>query len=97
MTLFGTKGYTTVIDNLIAQMEEQAGKGKLSLADDLRYQHLKRHQQALVGLWHFDRRSSLGWQNLILEIQSLAAALAQVGAAEGAKDRGNRQHGVPVH
>lgn len=32
-----------------------------------------------------------------VEIQSLAAALAQVGAAEDAKDRGNRQHGVPVH
>jgi hypothetical protein len=94
LVLFGSKGYLHVVDMLISQMEGPGGEGKLSLSEDLRYQHLKRHQGEIHRLWNINRRSATGWENLTGEIQNLAHTLAQLSAAEDAKDR-VRPHGVP--
>lgn len=87
LVLFGSKGYAHVVDMLISQMEGPGGEGKLSLGEDLRYQHLKRHQGEINRLWNINRRSATGWENLTAEIQNLAHTLAQLSAAEDAKER----------
>ena len=94
LVLFGSKGYAHVVDMLISQMEGPGGEGKLSLGEDLRYQHLKRHQVEISRLWNINRRSATGWENLTAEIQNLAHTLAQLSAAEDAKER-LRPHSVP--
>ena len=94
LVLFGSKGYAHVVDMLISQMEGPGGEGKLSLGEDLRYQHLKRHQGEINRLWNINRRSATGWENLSAEIQNLAHTLAQLSAAEDAKER-VRSHSVP--
>jgi hypothetical protein len=88
LLLFGTQAYPAVVDLLIEKMEKTLGAtGNSALIVDPRYQLLVRHRGDLSRLWSFDRHSPQAWANLTDAIQRFAHTLAQLSAAEDAKER----------